>query len=109
MTKRIIIPFSSSSFFLFSPIFQFFKSTDLQIINPNKLPKEHKDNQEKPGGRKQELIYEPCGIHVARTESLLFLLLKAVLIPTTIRYFLFLDDSFFFRSCDKGAPLLIDS
>jgi hypothetical protein len=104
MTNRIIIPFSSSSFLLFSPIFQFFKSTDDQIINPKK----HKDNQEKPGGRKQELIYEPCGIHVARTESLLFLLLKAVLIPMTIRYFLFPDDSFFFGSCDKGEPPRID-
>lgn len=31
----------------------------------------------------------PCGIQVARIESLLFRLLKAVLIPITIKYFLF--------------------
>ena len=29
----------------------------------------------------------PCGIHVSRTESRLFLLLNAVLIPTTTKAF----------------------
>uniref|UniRef100_A0A2P2KAB5 Putative beta-1 3-galactosyltransferase 2 isoform X3 n=1 Tax=Rhizophora mucronata TaxID=61149 RepID=A0A2P2KAB5_RHIMU len=67
--KRMIIPFSSSSFLLFSP----------------------------------------WGIHVARTESLLFRLLKAVLIPITIKYLLLLEDSAFLKSSDKGEPPSIDS
>lgn len=56
----------------------------------------------------RESIYEPWGIHVARTESLLFRLLKAVLIPTTIRNLLFPDESVF-ESPDEGEPLRIDS
>lgn len=60
--------------------------------------------------RQRRLINKPCGIQVSRTESLLFLLLKAVLIPITIKYFLFPDDSpFFFISPDIGEPLTIDS
>lgn len=69
ITKRMIMPFSSSNFFLFSP----------------------------------------CGIQVARTESLLFLLLKAVLIPMTIRYLLLLDNSLILISSDTGALFLRDS
>ena len=57
----------------------------------------------------KESIQQPCGIHVARIESLLFLLLKAVLIPITIRYFLFLDDSALLTSVDNGEPLSKDS
>jgi hypothetical protein len=56
-----------------------------------------------------ESNYEPCGNQVARTESLLFLLLNAVLIPTTIRYFLLPDDSVVLISSETGAPLRTDS
>lgn len=56
--------------------------------------------------RKQSI---PCGIHVARTESLRFLLLNAVFIPTTIKYFLFLVESPFPLSPEIGAPLRMDS
>lgn len=52
---------------------------------------------------------EPCGIQVARTESLRFRLLKAVLTPRTIKYFLFPIDSVTFRSSDIGEPLSMDS
>lgn len=52
---------------------------------------------------------EPCGIQVARTESLLFRLLKAVFIPMTIRYFLFLVNSRIFRSWVIGEPLIVES
>lgn len=57
----------------------------------------------------KKLLFQPCGIHVVRTESLLLRLLKAVLIPTTIRYLLFPDDSAFFNSSDNGEPLRMDS
>ena len=60
-------------------------------------------------GKKSRLFFQPCGIHVARTESLLLRLLNAVFIPTTIRYLLFPDDSVFFESSDKGEPLRMDS
>jgi hypothetical protein len=36
-------------------------------------------------------------------------LLKAVLIPTTIKYLLFPDDPVLFKSSDKGEPLSMDS
>lgn len=53
---------------------------------------------------------KPCGIHVARTESLRFRLLKAVLIPITIKYLLFRDDPVFtFSESDTGDPFVMVS
>lgn len=60
------------------------------------------------GNKRTKLIHEPCGIQVARTESLLFRLLKAVFIPTTIKYLLFPDNSMSFNS-SIGEPLKTDS
>lgn len=54
-------------------------------------------------------LYQPCGIQVARTESLLFRLLKAVLMPITIKYFLFLAGSLILKSSDTGEPVSIES
>lgn len=105
MTNRIIIPFSSSSFFLFSPVFQVFNYSHQHIMWTRR-------NDETNIVRLRRVTvtsYIPWGIHVARTESRLFLLLKAVLIPTTIKYLLFPDDWVFFRSSDEGEPLCIDS
>lgn len=96
MTKRIITPFSSSIFFLLSPVFR------IRYISTKRI-------QKLGGNYSRKSIQEPCGIHVARTESLLFRLLKAVLIPTTIKYLLFPDDSVSFNSSDRGEPLRIDS
>lgn len=52
---------------------------------------------------------KPFGIQVVRTESLLFRLLKAVFIPMTMRYFLFLVNSGIFTSSVMGEPLSIES
>lgn len=59
--------------------------------------------------RKKSNHGKPCSIHVARSESLLLRLLKAVLMPTTIKYFLFLADSGIFKSWDKGELLSTES
>lgn len=50
----------------------------------------------------------PCGIQVARIESLLFRLLKAVLIPITIKYFLFEVDWTVFKFPNTGESWCTD-
>lgn len=55
------------------------------------------------------MVLEPEGIQVVRTESLLLRLLKAVLIPTTIKYRLFPGNCLFSTSFDIGAPFIKDS
>jgi transcriptional regulator of nitric oxide reductase len=56
-----------------------------------------------------EQVNVPCGIQVARTESLRLRLLKAVLIPMTIKYFLFILVSSFFKFSDMEKPSITDS
>lgn len=108
MTKRIIIPFSSSSLFLFSP-----ENKILNRLKPSRNIFHIKDkhivikNPEKIEAR--QVLLKPWGIHVARIESLLFRLLKAVLIPTTIKNRLFPCGCFFHISSDTGAPFCKDS
>lgn len=90
MTKRTTIPFSASNARRLSP------------ARGNVIRCCHKGN-----GHERGASNRPCGIHVARTESLRFLLLNAVLTPTTMKYFLLLVESLLFS--DVGAPLSIDS
>lgn len=94
------MPFSSSSFFLFSPSY-FFHS---KIINKNSIRQATKSWK-----TSMRPVYAPCGIQVARTESLRFRLLKAVLIPITIKYFLFFVDSATLWSSDMRESFNTDS
>lgn len=54
-------------------------------------------------------VNAPWGIQVERTESLRLRLLKAVLIPMTIKYFLFKVDLTFFKSSDIIGSFIIVS
>ena len=101
ITNRITIPFSSSSFFLLSPDFHIIKEVRIDQIQ-SKIRKTKSNKCGQP-------IHIPWGIQVARTESLRLRLLKAVLTPTTIKYFLFLLDPEILRSSDMGEPLSIDT
>lgn len=55
------------------------------------------------------MIKSPCGIQVVRTESLRFLLLKAVLIPITMKYFFLVLDSIVSDFPDTAQPFRINS
>lgn len=94
MTKRTTIPFSDSRIFRFSPTIRHY----IQMLSWKKLLK-----------TKDREVHKPCGIHVARTESLLFRLLNAVFIPITMKYFLFIVESFCAVVSGVGEPLSIES
>lgn len=106
MTKRTMIPFSSSIFRRLSPVVHFL------IIIRYWSRKETWPQQNYLWARtrqKKQTVYIPRGTHVERTESLLFLLLNAVFIPITIRYFRFLKESPFSAVSDTGDPARIAS
>ena len=54
-------------------------------------------------------VEKPCGIQVLRIESLLLRLLKAVLMPITMKYFRLPADSEALYSSETGEPLRNDS
>lgn len=100
MTKRIMTPFSSSSFFLFSPVFHGHSTMNNSCHkNASRI-----EGRTIPCGRKK-----PCGIQVLRMESLLLQLLKAVLMLMIMRYLCLPDDSKALYSCETGEPLRNDS
>lgn len=99
MTKRMMTPFSSSNFFLFSPTLDIGKKKISVQINYAKYHNNHRCRQNQ----------KPWGIQVERTESLRLRLLKAVFTPTTMKYFRLPLDPVSFMSSDIGEPFSIDS
>lgn len=72
-----------------------------ELAPPNQLKNRKK--------KKMVQDLQPCGIQVSLTESLLFLLLKAVFMPTTIRYFRLPLAPAAGKFCEVGEPLNKDS
>lgn len=86
--------------------------TCIQIFPQNPLIREQsfqKHNRKRITLINKDCDCQPWGIHVARTESLRFRLLKAVFIPITIRYFCLPIGPLNFESSDWGDPLSTDS